>query len=221
MGRREHSAPSGPSLVILALCLLAVVSGMEVIITPTVQALNGTDARLFCKFNSCYKMDNKLFSMNWTYKSCENCSEEMFIQYSNKKISYQRLEQFQNRVEFIGNPSKYDLTVVIREVQLQDKGEYRCYVLNPPDRDKGIGKINLQILTEVPPERDSTVAVLVGASVGGFLAIVILILVIVKCVRRKKQQNPNSEDQKTEEEVKTDGEGNPGGELKATIPEVP
>lgn len=66
----------------------------------------------------------------------------------------------------------------------------------------------------VPPERDSTVAVLVGASVGGFLALVILLLVILKCVKKKKMQNLNSEDQKTEEEVKTDGEGNPEGELK-------
>ncbi|KAE8592472.1 hypothetical protein XENTR_v10018766 [Xenopus tropicalis] len=220
MGRREYPAAAGPSLVILALSLLVVVSGMEVTVPATVYALNGTDARLPCKFNSCYKMDNKLFSVNWTYKSCENCSEEMFIQY-NKKLSYHNLERFQNRVEFTGNPTKNDLTVMIHDVQLQDIGDYYCYVLNPPDRDRGTGKIHLEVRTEVPPERDSTVAVLVGASVGGFLAIVILILVIVKCVRRKKQQNLNSEDQKTEEEVKTDGEGNTGGELKAAIPEVP
>ncbi|KAM4703329.1 sodium channel regulatory subunit beta-2 isoform 2-T2 [Rhinophrynus dorsalis] len=199
MGRRERPAPPGPSLVTLALSLM--------------------DVRLPCTFNSCYTVDNKLFSMSWTYRSCENCSEELFIQFD-KKIAYHRLERFQNRVEFIGNPSKNDLSVMIREVQLQDAGEYHCYVLNPPDRLKGTGKILLEVLTEVPPERDSTVAVLVGASVGGFLAIVILILVIVKCVRRKKQQNNNSEDQKTEEEVKTDGEGNPG-ELKAYIPEGP
>ncbi|KAM5126352.1 sodium channel regulatory subunit beta-2-like [Mantella aurantiaca] len=144
---------------------------------------------------------------------------EQFIQYD-KKIINQRLERFQNRVEFTGNPIKNDLTVTIHNVQLQDEGEYHCYVLNPPDRHKGTGKIRLEVLTEVPPERDSTVAVLVGASVGGFLALVILLLVILKCVRKKKMQNLNSDDQKTEEEVKTDGEGNTEGELKATIPEV-
>ncbi|KAM8927386.1 sodium channel regulatory subunit beta-2 [Pelodytes ibericus] len=220
MGRREHPAPSGPSLVTLAFSLLATVSGMEISVPSLVYALNGSDIRLPCSFNSCYKVDNKQFSMNWTYRSCESCNEEMFIQFD-KKIINQRLERFQNRVEFSGNPSKNDLSVMIRDVQLQDGGEYHCYVLNPPDRHKGTGKIRLEVLTEVPPERDSTVAVLVGASVGGFLAIVILFLVILKCVRRKKQQNLNSEDQKTEEEVKTDGEGNPEGELKASIPEVP
>lgn len=60
----------------------------------------------------------------------------------------------------------------------------------------------------VPPERDSTVAVIVGASVGGFLAVVILVLMVVKCVRRKKEQKLNTDDLKTEEEGKTDGEGN-------------
>lgn len=59
-----------------------------------------------------------------------------------------------------------------------------------------------------PPERDSTVAVIVGASVGGFLAVVILVLMIVKCVRRKKEQKLSTDDLKTEEEGKTDGEGN-------------
>ena len=60
-----------------------------------------------------------------------------------------------------------------------------------------------------PPKHDSTVAVIVSASVGGFLAVVILVLLVVKCVRRKKQQRLNTDDQKTEEEGKTDGEGNP------------
>jgi hypothetical protein len=63
-------------------------------------------------------------------------------------------------------------------------------------------------LSTEPPERDSTVAVVVGASVGGFLAVVILVLMVIKCVRRKKEQKLSTDDLKTEEEGKTDGEGN-------------
>lgn len=168
-----------------------------------------------------------------------------------------QLDRFGNRVEFTGNPTKYDVSFTLKNVQLEDEGTYNCYVLNPPDRQRGHASINLKVLTQgqwqsrplcfagagfaprwreqalpvpcrshwlpwrglpalspcpvspEPPKHDSTVALIVGTSVGGFLALVILVLVVVKCVRRKKQQRLNTDDQKTEEEGKTDGEGNP------------
>ncbi|XP_070621890.1 sodium channel regulatory subunit beta-2 [Erythrolamprus reginae] len=186
---------------------------MELMAPPTVYALNGSSIRLSCTFNSCYQVDKKLFSLNWTYQTCENCTEEMFLQFKLKVIPVE-LQRFKDRVKFTGNPAKNDASFTLHEVQLEDAGLYNCYVMNPPDRHKGHGRISLQVLTEEPPERDSTVAVIVGATVGGFLAVVILALVIVKCVRRKKQQRLNTDDQKTEEEGKTDGEGNPEEGMK-------
>ncbi|NXG39017.1 SCN2B protein, partial [Dromaius novaehollandiae] len=182
--------------------------GMEVMAPATINALNGTSVKLSCTFNSCYKVENKQFSLNWTYQECKNCSEELFLQFR-MKIMNKQLDRFGNRVEFTGNPTKYDVSFTLNNVQLEDEGTYNCYVLNPPDRQRGRASISLKVLTEEPPKRDSTVAVIVGASVGGFLAVVILVLMVVKCVRRKKQQRLNTDDQKTEEEGKTDGEGNP------------
>lgn len=63
------------------------------------------------------------------------------------------------------------------------------------------------VLCAVPPPRDSTIAVAVGASIGGMLALVILSMVIIKCVRRHKKQELISDEQKMEEEGKTDGDG--------------
>ncbi|XP_010627658.1 sodium channel subunit beta-2 [Fukomys damarensis] len=180
---------------------------MEVTVPTTLSILNGSDARLSCTFNSCYTVNHKQFSLNWTYQECSNCSEEMFLQFRMKIINL-KLDRFRDRVEFSGNPSKYDVSVTLRSVQLEDEGIYNCYVTNPPDRHRGHGKIYLQVLLEELPERDSTVAVIVGASVGGFLAVVILVLMVVKCVRRKKEQKLSTDDLKTEEEGKTDGEGN-------------
>ncbi|KAM7086352.1 sodium channel regulatory subunit beta-2 [Molossus nigricans] len=181
--------------------------GMEVTVPTILHVLNGSDARLPCTFNSCYTVNHKQFSLNWTYQGCSNCSEEMFLQFRMKIINL-KLERFGDRVEFSGNPSKYDVSVTLRNVEPEDQGYYNCYVTNPPDRHRGHGTIHLRVLMEEPPERDSTVAVIVGASVGGFLAVVILVLVIVKCVRRKKEQKLSTDDLKTEEEGKTDGEGN-------------
>ncbi|XP_074071264.1 sodium channel regulatory subunit beta-2 isoform X1 [Macrotis lagotis] len=188
--------------------LVPAASSMEVTVPMTLNVLNGTTVRLTCTFNSCYTVNNKQFSLNWTYQECKNCTEEMFLQFRMKIINL-KPNRFGDRVEFTGNPSKYDVSVTLNNVQLEDEGTYNCYVMNPPDRNRGLGKIFLQVLTQVPPERDSTVAVIVGASVGGFLAVVILVLMVVKCVRRKQEQKLSADDLKTEEECKTDGEGNP------------
>ncbi|XP_010793814.1 sodium channel regulatory subunit beta-2 [Notothenia coriiceps] len=58
----------------------------------------------------------------------------------------------------------------------------------------------------VPPPRDSTIAVAIGASVGGALALLILSMVVVKCLRRHRKQELISEE-KMEEEGKLDPEG--------------
>lgn len=50
---------------------------MEVMAPITVNALNGSSVRLPCTFNSCYKVENKQFSLNWTYQVCDNCTEEL------------------------------------------------------------------------------------------------------------------------------------------------
>lgn len=64
------------------------------------------------------------------------------------KIINLKLERFGDRVEFSGNPSKYDVSVTLKNVQLEDEGIYNCYITNPPDRHRGHGKIYLQVLLE-------------------------------------------------------------------------
>ncbi|EDL95352.1 sodium channel, voltage-gated, type II, beta, isoform CRA_a [Rattus norvegicus] len=129
--------------------LSAVPSGrsMEVTVPTTLSVLNGSDTRLPCTFNSCYTVNHKQFSLNWTYQECSNCSEEMFLQFRMKIINL-KLERFGDRVEFSGNPSKYDVSVTLKNVQLEDEGIYNCYITNPPDRHRGHGKIYLQVLLE-------------------------------------------------------------------------
>ncbi|KAF6106102.1 sodium voltage-gated channel beta subunit 2 [Phyllostomus discolor] len=153
------------SLTGLSLFLSLVPPGrnMEVTVPTTLNVLNGSDARLACTFNSCYTVNHKQFSLNWTYQECSNCSEEMFLQFRMKIINL-KLERFRDRVEFSGNPGKYDVSVTLKNVRIEDEGLYNCYIMNPPDRHRGHGRIHLQVLMEEPPERDSTVAVIVGLS---------------------------------------------------------
>uniref|UniRef100_A0A673MRA3 Sodium channel, voltage-gated, type II, beta n=1 Tax=Sinocyclocheilus rhinocerous TaxID=307959 RepID=A0A673MRA3_9TELE len=168
------------------------VNSMDVLVPPQIYALNGTDVRIPCAFTSCYKLDPSKFAMNWTYQETSNSTEEI---------------RFGDRVLFSGNLDKNDLSITILDVQLTDEGIYNCYVRNPPDRIQGHGTIQFVVLTELPPPRDSTIAVAIGASVGGILALLILSMVVVKCIRRHKNQELISDEQKMEEEGKADGEG--------------
>lgn len=69
---------SSASLLLLSVLVAAPTGlGMEVMAPATINALNGSSVKLSCTFNSCYKVENKQFSLNWTYQECRNCSEEL------------------------------------------------------------------------------------------------------------------------------------------------
>ncbi|KAL7825090.1 hypothetical protein AOLI_G00322970 [Acnodon oligacanthus] len=197
---------SAASCVALLAIAASTVYSMDVLVAQQINALNGTMVRISCSFTSCYRLDPTKFAMNWTYQETLNDTEEMFMTFKNK-ITPLRTDRFGDRVKFAGNLDKNDLSITISDVQLTDEGIYNCYVRNPPDRIQGHGIIQLSVVTELPPPRDSTIAVAIGASIGGMLALVILSMVVVKCVRRHKKQELISDEQKMEEEGKTDGEG--------------
>lgn len=183
-------------------------SSMDVLVAQQINALNGTMVKIGCTFTSCYKMESKLFAMNWTYQETLNDTEEMFMTFNHKRgMLALRSERFRDRVVFAGNLDKNDLSITLSGVQLEDEGIYNCYVRNPPDRVQGHGIIQLNVVTELPPPRDSTIAVAIGASVGGILALLILSMVVLKCLRHHRKQELVSDEQKIEEEGKLDPEG--------------
>ncbi|XP_063060606.1 sodium channel subunit beta-2 [Engraulis encrasicolus] len=183
---------------------------MEVIVTDPLTALNGTTVKISCIFTSCYKVDHGKFSMNWSYQETVNDTREMFMVFQKNRLQSLSSERFSDRVSFVGNVDKNDLSITLADVQVQDEGQYHCFVRNPPDRILGLGTINLIVVTELPPPRDTTIAVAIGASVGGMLALLILSMVVVKCIRRHRKQELISDEQKMEEEGKLDADG--GGE---------
>ncbi|MCJ8739740.1 hypothetical protein PDJAM_G00050640 [Pangasius djambal] len=205
---RARDAQGAAALIASALLVFAAssVSSMEVLVAQQINALNGTTVKISCTFTSCYKLDISKFAMNWTFQQTKNDTEEMFMTFKNR-LTTLRTERFGDRVKFAGNLDKNDLSITISDVQGTDQGIYNCYVRNPPDRVEGRGRIQLSVVSELPPPRDSTIAVAVGASIGGMLALVILSMVIIKCIRRHKKQELISDEQKMEEEGKTDGDG--------------
>uniref|UniRef100_UPI0037E80080 sodium channel subunit beta-2 isoform X1 n=2 Tax=Semicossyphus pulcher TaxID=241346 RepID=UPI0037E80080 len=211
MCSRAQERSFGVQLVSAALLVLLLslsgCSSMDVLVSSKINALNGTTVKIPCTFTSCYKMDPIKFAMNWTYQESLNDTEEMFMVYYRKKgMVALRSDRFGDRVTFAGLLEKNDLAITLSDVQLDDEGFYNCYVRNPPDRIQGHGVIELIVVTELPPPRDSTIAVAIGASVGGLLALLILTMVVLKCLRRHQKQELISEE-KMEEEGKLEAEG--------------
>ncbi|XP_061924671.1 sodium channel subunit beta-2-like [Entelurus aequoreus] len=200
----------------LLMLLLLGVSGslcMDVIVPSKINVKNGTDIKIPCTFTSCYKIYPPKFVMNWTYQETVNETEKMFMAYNQKKgmmarrlVALPDRVPFADRVTFAGNLEKNDLSITLSDVQEDDEGLYHCYVINPPDRIHGHGFIKLNVFPELPPPRDSTIAVAIGASVGGVLALLILSMVVVKFLRHHLKQELISEE-KTEEEGKLEAEG--------------
>lgn len=65
-----------------------------------------------------------------------------------KGITPLRTDRFWDRVKFVGNLEKNDLSITISDVQQVDEGIYNCYVRNPPDRIQGHGKVQLYVVNE-------------------------------------------------------------------------
>lgn len=59
-----------------------------------------------------------------------------------------RPERFGDRVSFVGNLDRNDLSITLSDVQKQDEGTYHCYVRNPPDRITGHGVIQFRVVNE-------------------------------------------------------------------------
>lgn len=195
---------------------------MDVIVAKQITALNGTNVKISCIFTSCYQVDEGKFAMNWSYQETGNDTKEMFMVFQKKKMETVSHIKFDDRVTFVGTVKKNDLSVKLADVQLSDEGFYHCWVRNPPDRVQGLGVINLQVVTKLPPPRDTTIAVVIGASVGGILALLILSMVVVKCIRRQRKQDLISDEQKMEEEGKLEadvGGGDDGTKNVYPLPE--
>ncbi|XP_037533974.1 sodium channel subunit beta-2 [Nematolebias whitei] len=203
--RRRTGVQLGSAALLLLLLSLSGCSSMDVLVPSYINALNGTTATIPCTFTSCYKIDLTKFGMNWTYQETHNDTEEKFMHYHRKRMQALPLNRFGDRVVFSGNLNKNDLSITLSDVHLEDEGIYNCYVNNPPDRILGHGVIRFNVVTELPPPRDSTIAVAIGASVGGALALLILSMVVVKCLRRHRKQELISEE-KMEEEGKLEPE---------------
>ncbi|NXL51078.1 MPZL2 protein, partial [Podilymbus podiceps] len=164
-------------------------AAVEVYTAKEVDAVNGTNLRLKCTFSSSSPISQRL-SVTWNFQPEDLSSHEPIFYYLKEpyKLSTGR---FKERVTWDGNIERYDVSIVIWNLQPTDNGTFTCQVKNPPDVGGTIGEVRLRVVQKVPFSEIHFLAVAIGS------ACVVMILAVTAAIicqhRRKKAQEKRME----------------------------
>ncbi|XP_072249019.1 myelin protein zero-like protein 2 [Leuresthes tenuis] len=165
------------------------VSGMRIYTSSNVEAVNGTDVRLKCTFQSSSPINPNSVVISWTFRPLGPGREESVFHYQQKP--YPPPDGiFRKRILWDGNIAGRDASIIIREVKFTYNGTYICQVKNPPDVHGAVGEIRLRVVTSASFSELLLLALAIG---GGIAAVVILLIIILscrRCKRRQRQRHP-------------------------------
>lgn len=169
------------------------VSGMRIYTSGNMEAVNGTDARLKCTFQSSSPINPNSVTISWTFRPLGQGKEESVFHYQQRP--YPPLEGiFRKRIVWDGDVMGRDASIIIRQVKFTYNGTYICQVKNPPDVHGTVGEIRLRVVATASFSELLLLALAIG---GGVAAVVILLIIIMSCrkcrKRRQRQLEGNEE----------------------------
>ncbi|KAM5132545.1 myelin protein zero-like protein 2 [Mantella aurantiaca] len=176
---RSHSSLT---LAVL-LALAASVSSMEVYTSKEVQAVNGTDVRLKCKFSSSAPIGDDV-TVSWTFRPLSGGSEESVFYYHREPYPPHE-GRFVGRAVWDGNIKRDDGSIIIRNIQQAYNGTYLCQVKNPPDVHGEMGEIVLKVVDKVKFSEIMLLLLVIG--VGSVVIIgLVMVVVLIRYYRKQK-----------------------------------
>lgn len=123
------------------------VSGISIYTAAEVEAVNGTDVKLKCKFSSMYPVSLESVSANWIFRPRRNKREKMLMYYHKKP--YPVLGgRFKKRVEWSGDVLEKDASITLKRVTPKFRGTYVCQVRNLPDVSGRGGEVVLRVVNK-------------------------------------------------------------------------
>ncbi|XP_034460824.1 myelin protein zero-like protein 2 [Hippoglossus hippoglossus] len=165
------------------------VSGMRIYTYGEMEAVNGTDARLKCTFQSSSPINANTIVISWSFRPLKKGREESVFHYQQRP--YPPVEGiFRKHVMWAGDIMGQDASIIIREVKFTYNGTYICQVKNPPDVHGSVGEIHLRVVSTAS---FSQLLHLALAIAGGITAVVLLIVLILYCRRCKKRRQRQPE----------------------------
>uniref|UniRef100_A0A8C6S942 Immunoglobulin V-set domain-containing protein n=1 Tax=Neogobius melanostomus TaxID=47308 RepID=A0A8C6S942_9GOBI len=111
-----------------------------------------TIATLKFSFTS-YQQVSRFTKVEWSFISGLTLGSALCVQilvYENR-TSFHRLSEFKDRLHFIGDIDKGDVSIQLSPVQFSDSGNYLCRVYNPPDTSGPDGHIELHVVRRDEP----------------------------------------------------------------------
>ncbi|XP_030601689.1 myelin protein zero-like 1 like [Archocentrus centrarchus] len=160
-------------------------SAIDIHADPEVTVQNGTAGVLRCTFKSSEVVSSHT-TVTWYFQSSQPDNQfskaPYVIYYFSNGQGFPGQEEFKDRVQFIGDINKRDVSIQLSPTQFSDNGTFFCDVKNPPDVKGTQARTELRVvLKESLPQSKTTVIV---AGVCGALVLLVLIAVAACIVMR-------------------------------------
>ncbi|XP_016370804.1 myelin protein zero-like protein 2 [Sinocyclocheilus rhinocerous] len=162
------------------------VSGIRVFTAGDVKAVNGTDVRLKCTFQSSAAIRASSVTVSWSFRPLGPGHEETVFYYHERPFA--PLEgRFRKKVDWAGDISGRDASVVLRRVPFSFNGTFSCQVKNPPDVHGNVGVVRLQVVSTASLSE----ILILCVAIGGVILLILLLVMIAASLRRcHRRRNP-------------------------------
>ncbi|XP_063061031.1 myelin protein zero-like protein 2 [Engraulis encrasicolus] len=183
-----------PLLVLLGLAAsgLHLARGMRVYTSGEQEAVNGTDVRLKCTFESKENINPKLLTVSWNFRPLGPGHDESVFYYQEKP--YPPAEgRFRKKALWAGDIMAGDASIIIREAKFTFNGTFSCQVKNPPDVHGHPGTVKLTVVYSASFSEIVVVAGIILGAIAIIMVIMILVLSIRRC-RKKRQHHQHHQD---------------------------
>lgn len=166
------------------------VGAMRVYTSGEVNAVNGTDVRLKCTFQSSSPINPSTLTVSWSFRPLSPGREESVFYFHDRPYPPPD-GRFRKRAVWDGDVMGRDASIILREVKFTYNGTYVCQVKNPPDVHGNAGEVRLSVLITAS---FSEIVLLAAAIGGGIVMVVILLVIIMSCRQCKKKRLREAEE---------------------------
>ncbi|XP_015257626.1 PREDICTED: myelin protein zero-like protein 2 [Cyprinodon variegatus] len=177
------------------------VNGIRIYTSEEVDAVNGTDTRLKCTFESSAKINPDHVTISWTFRPLSGGAGTLIFYYLTRPYPIDH-GIFKKRISWAGDIMGGDASIIIRQVKFAYNGTYTCQVTNPPDVHGHFGEIKFRVVTTASFNELLKLAMFIGAGIAAVVFLLIIIMSCRRCKRKYKQRQLEGDEEAPRKERK-------------------